>query len=220
MRKKSVPEPPPEVPLWFMTYSDVITLLMTFFILLLTFATNEPEKFQQIQESMFSGGGATGIAGDRTDAVDRDALAVRTRPRSARFTTRGSEMPAIHKDPVNKSLSNGIAALDESQQEEIAFRIVSNLSLSQLIDEEGRISAVGVQRMRMVARKMREIPFDVVLQVKYASAIPKAMVLADQLVRAELLLPGRIAVGVAGDSMEDERLLRMTLVRIPGMKLP
>ena len=46
-----------------MTFSDVITLLMTFFILLLTFATNEPESFSRIETSMFGGGG-TGTISD------------------------------------------------------------------------------------------------------------------------------------------------------------
>ena len=41
MREKQPPPKPDEIPAWFMTYSDVITLLMTFFILLLTFATQD-----------------------------------------------------------------------------------------------------------------------------------------------------------------------------------
>ena len=49
MAKKCICSPgSAEVPTWFMTYSDVITLLMTFFILLLTFATNEPESFERM----------------------------------------------------------------------------------------------------------------------------------------------------------------------------
>ena len=47
-RQKPFPEPKDDIPAWFMTYSDVITLLMTFFILLLTFATTEPERFRKI----------------------------------------------------------------------------------------------------------------------------------------------------------------------------
>ena len=49
MREKPLPEPPDDVPLWFMTYSDVITLMMTFFILLLTFSTSDPERFEQMK---------------------------------------------------------------------------------------------------------------------------------------------------------------------------
>ena len=64
-REKKPPDKPDDIPAWFMTYSDVITLLMTFFILLMTFATNEPERFERMQVSMFGGSGATGLAGRR-----------------------------------------------------------------------------------------------------------------------------------------------------------
>ncbi|MEZ6145736.1 MAG: flagellar motor protein MotB [Planctomycetaceae bacterium] len=74
---------PADVPAWFMTYSDVITLLMTFFILLLTFATNEPENFERMQVAMFGGGSATGLAGHNDEAIDRDSLLLRIRPKTA-----------------------------------------------------------------------------------------------------------------------------------------
>ncbi|MDG2469722.1 MAG: flagellar motor protein MotB [Pirellulaceae bacterium] len=60
--------PPPKldsVPAWFLTYCDVIILLMTFFVLLLTFASTEPERFEQIQKTLFSGAGSTGLVGER-----------------------------------------------------------------------------------------------------------------------------------------------------------
>ena len=50
-KKCSCPKPTGEIPAWFMTYSDVITLLMTFFILLLTFSTTEPERFEKVRSS-------------------------------------------------------------------------------------------------------------------------------------------------------------------------
>jgi len=51
-----------DIPAWFMTYSDVITLLMTFFILLMTFSTTEPENFGRMQVVMFGGGNSSGVA--------------------------------------------------------------------------------------------------------------------------------------------------------------
>ena len=48
-RQPAPEEPEDDVPAWVMTFSDVITLLMTFFILLLTFATNTPETFDRLR---------------------------------------------------------------------------------------------------------------------------------------------------------------------------
>ena len=102
MKKRPPPEPAGDVPLWFMTYSDVITLMMTFFILLLTFATNEPESYEQMQASMFGGAGAMGIAGDILE--ENDAVLMRQRLRLGRATDRGSEMPPMESSPTAQAL--------------------------------------------------------------------------------------------------------------------
>src|SRR5690554_3110819 len=105
-----------QVPLWFVTYSDVITLLMTFFILLLTFATSEPEKFEQMQTTMYGSSGARGMLDKARESKDRDSLLVRQRPNSARIAVRGSEMPPIYSDPVLQSLSKGMKSLESEPQ--------------------------------------------------------------------------------------------------------
>ena len=47
-RKKKCPEPPPSTPQWMSTYSDMNSLLMTFFIALVAMSTLSPGKFQQV----------------------------------------------------------------------------------------------------------------------------------------------------------------------------
>lgn len=44
--------PPPGLPMWMATYSDLVTLLLTFFILLLTMASMDPTKFVQAKTSI------------------------------------------------------------------------------------------------------------------------------------------------------------------------
>ena len=47
---------------WLLTYADMITLLMVFFIILYSIATVNPTKFQEMQEafsSVFNGGNFT-----------------------------------------------------------------------------------------------------------------------------------------------------------------
>ncbi len=44
--------PPPGLPMWMATYSDLVTLLLTFFVLLLTMASMDPTKFIQAKSSI------------------------------------------------------------------------------------------------------------------------------------------------------------------------
>ncbi len=151
MAKKSTPDPPMDIPSWLMTFSDVITLLMTFFILLLTFATDQPESFERMQIALFGGGGATGFAGPAHGALDKDAVLMRERPKSSRLTTRGSEMPAIHSDPVYESLAKGIAGLEEHEKRETAVSNSIKVPLAMLFSREGEITNLGRQKMRMLS---------------------------------------------------------------------
>jgi chemotaxis protein MotB len=50
-RKKKKEEGPPGAPAWMMTFSDITTLLLTFFILIMTFSTIEKEKFERAKGS-------------------------------------------------------------------------------------------------------------------------------------------------------------------------
>ena len=75
MAKEKLPPPPPDdIPAWFMTYSDVITLLMTFFILLLTFSTTEPERFEKVQTAVHQSGGASSMVGPVSEGIDQGLL--------------------------------------------------------------------------------------------------------------------------------------------------
>ena len=55
-------EPKPDLMRWLLTYADMITLLMVFFIILYSLSTVSPAKFQELQEafsSVFNGGNFT-----------------------------------------------------------------------------------------------------------------------------------------------------------------
>lgn len=59
MAKKRAPAQPRGAPAWIVTFSDLMSLLLTFFVLLVSFATFESEK---IKEAIMSLKGALGVA--------------------------------------------------------------------------------------------------------------------------------------------------------------
>ena len=196
MAKQRKPDPPKDIPAWLMTFSDVITLLMTFFILLLTFATSEPEKFERMQVAMFGGGGATGVAGEPHGPLEKDSVLSRVRPRSGRMTVRGSEMPPIDSDPSYSSLAKGLAGLEESERRQPSMSHAIQMPLKLLLAEDDSISALGRQRMRMIARHLRKDPFQLSIQVATTEDITQAVALALHLVREEAIPAQKIDVAL------------------------
>ncbi len=156
MRKKS---PPPEsngdVPLWFMTYSDVITLMMTFFILLLTFATSEPERFEQMKISVFGASGATGLVDEKPEGIEKDSWALRVRPRASRLTSRGSEVPPVERDAPRESLDKGLKGLEQDQERQIVNVLTIVLPGNSLGTPQGELYDFGEHNMKMLANMMR-----------------------------------------------------------------
>jgi flagellar motor protein MotB len=178
-----------------MTYSDVITLLMTFFILLLTFATSEPEKFERLQVSMFGGAGATGLAGEYHGPQDKDELLMRLRPKSSRLATQGAQAAPIHTDPALTTVADGLAGLEEDP--EIVDRYSVDLPFSFVISSDGNLTAIAKQQLRMVARQLRQSEFSLTLQVRQPEDIPSLLAMTMHLTQTEGVVPGRIAVGAS-----------------------
>ena len=53
-------------PMWVTTYSDLISLLVTFFVLLFTFSTMEEDKFRRVKGTL--GGGMGAMTPDKTQS--------------------------------------------------------------------------------------------------------------------------------------------------------
>ena len=159
-REKPPEEPGDDIPAWFMTYSDVITLLMTFFILLLTFATTEPERFEKSISTMFSSGSATGIAGENMKQIDRDSFINRLRVPASRIAMRGSSMPPITHEPADETFGKGLRALDDKERKENELTShYFDISLSTLFEREGGLSETGITTLRQLSKQLREMPF-------------------------------------------------------------
>ncbi len=211
MARNRIDDPPLEIPSWFMTFSDVITLLMTFFILLLTFATNEPESFERMQVSLFGGGG-TGIAGKSIAPVDQDAVLMRERPRSGRITNRGSEMPPTYTDPAYESLANGISGLEEHEERVLSTTHSLTVSTSLLVNSDGEVTSFGAQQLHMVGIQMKKRPLRLDLVVGGKDAVATAITLAQHLMAQEGITLGRVGVGLA-PSQVPEDVVRLVMTQ-------
>ena len=86
----------PTSPAWMTTYGDMMTLLMTFFILIMSFSTMEVDKFKMAMGSLK---GAMGVLG----------VQKRLRPEQSWFSPQQSNLDLMK----NKSVMDYVANLNE-----------------------------------------------------------------------------------------------------------
>lgn len=206
-----------EIPPWFMTYSDVITLLMTFFILLLTFASSEPEKFERMKITTFGAGGSDGVAGQKSDSLDRESVTFRYRPQKARLTRHGSESPPTDSAVNAKGPSAGMEELESESGLAEFQRLRFSTSRNSLLDVEGKLTTLGQQRVAMIAKHLSRRNMRLAITVHGKSELGPAVQLAHDMTYTFGVPIGRVAVGVASDeenkNASDRSSIHFTLIR-------
>lgn len=225
MAKEKIPpkDTSGEVPAWFMTYSDVITLLMTFFILLLTFASHEPERFERMKITVFGAGASDGIAGDKTDSLDRESVTFRYRPEKSRLTRHGSETPPEESDLTTSGPSKGMLELEEPSELADFQRLRFSTSRNSLFTKSGQLTGLGKERIAMISKQLSRRDMRLAISVPGVTDIGPAVQLAHDMTYTFGIPLGRVAVGM---SQEHERagarsnMIHFTLIRKVRKTLP
>jgi len=214
-KEKPPPEKKGDVPEWFMTYSDVITLLMTFFILLLTFASSEPEQFERIKSSLFAGAGGSGIAGEPVPGIERESLLVRMRPKAARMAASGTEMPPIETDPSTKDFSDALQGLEDDEVRDVPPRNLIRLPYSMLLESDMKtVNSVGRQHLMMVGRQLRQSGLSHQLNLGiHAQDDPEPALVIAEFLMTQKVVPGQIAISVDPTMKKKGRLVKLEIIR-------
>lgn len=182
-----------DVPAWFMTYSDVITLLMTFFILLLTFATTEPERFDQVSSSISKTTSGRGLIGEPLRKKPEDSLIARVRPPAARIATRGATMPPITQAPARESFGKGLQELEEQdRQHNESTGHHFDIDFNQLFNSQQEISLLGESILKLLSNQLRDLPFAVSFQFQDPSMAPLVSKLMIHMTRQYATHPGQM----------------------------
>jgi flagellar motor protein MotB len=217
MRKKKFPSPKEDVPAWFMTYSDVVTLLMTFFILLLTFATMEPERFERVESSIANHESASGQTGIELNKPPKDSWVNRIRPNSSRIAMRGAKMPPITQAPVLDCFGKGIKALKENELKHNELEThYFDVELNQLVDSQGEITQPGALILAALAAQLRDLPFQAAIQYPQPQQVDSVIKLMVHLFEIEKVRPGQLAMThTKKQDLIDERVRILVKYHLP-----
>jgi len=183
---------------WLITYCDMITLLITFFICIVTFASKENGKQQhpRKRDSLLYGTNGTGIAGGKQIGMNHEGIIWRQLPISAQPERAGSDMAPLYSDPELEASATAINLLEGPTIGTLADSYDMRTPLGLLFTADGKLSPSGVELLGQVASSLRRLPYDIGLQVDDPKNLPRAVTAAQQLVKQEGLAPYRIAVGV------------------------
>ena len=213
-REQKPPEPPADIPAWFMTYSDVITLLMTFFILLLTFATTEPERFEKSISSTFAKGAATGTAGKKINDIDKDSWVKRIRPPAARIAMRGAEMPPITRDPAKATFGEGLRSLNEEEDQQNEMTAHSfDVPAVQLFDSAGALTSKGKLICQMLAKQLQDLPFQAAIEFTDTKHTDQLTGMLEYLFDTEKTRPGQLSMNLIKNDNLNEDSIRFMIKR-------
>lgn len=207
-RQKKHPEPQDDIPAWFMTYSDVITLLMTFFILLLTFATTEPERFEKSASSTFSNGSATGTAGKKMKKGGNDSFINRLRVPAARIAMRGSEIPPIQRESATETWGEGLRSLNDEESQQNALNSHHfDVPSAQLFDSDGKLTIGGTQLCKHLSNQLQDLPFHAAIQFNNQRHVENLTQMMEYLFHTEKTRPGQLALTyIRNDNLDTDHV--------------
>lgn len=240
--KKDGDSGPKGAPEWMVTYSDVMSLLVTFFVMLISFSTSDREKFDKASGSLRGALGVTmpnvsrlAISGMMTD---RHLLGGRSSPIGMDFPPECENL-AWEVNYFNLRLRNEKAGLGLTMQLLTLSRGVLLRIPSSLIFQQGsaRLAPGAQEYVSKLGTALRAVP----QQIEIVSHVPprgaagraadawdltfkRAAKLAELFERLAGLNPGRMCVGGTGASHpynlkpsdEDDRLEITLLAEGPG----
>ncbi len=167
---------------WIVTYSDMVTLLMAFFLCVLTFSS---------------------LAGlHNRGGLVRDSVVWRPRLRPA--PDAGAAMEPMYRDPSQDTTEHILQALEGAAGASSSDNFAVRLPLSLLFEKDEQFSSSGMRLLHALADNVRDLPYDLQFQVSDAGDTPRAVQLCHFLLAQEKFEPARLAVG-ARTPRGDER---------------
>ena len=181
---------------WIVTYADMITLLMAGFIVIVTFGSRESDKMSPRSDSVISTSTGSGLAGMLRKGPDKEAVVTRRPPMAGNAYSTGSEMPPMYSDipiEVTKSVQ---AAIDETPP---VGRLADNYDIVYpigLVFNGDELSQAGVSRLMAAAKQVRQLPFEILIQVGDPRDFAKTIRVYTYLFQTCELSPLRLGVGL------------------------
>jgi len=163
--KKNLEDGAPPVPAWFLTYADTVTLLMTFFVMLMSFSTLDEDNYEKVKGSL-----AAHLGMVDNMRLSRDSLLLRRMLATSRMFTEGYENPPAY-DPI-KDVADDVevrvrkTSLANVLDYKLTDRGLEIHVLASDLFEEGTADFVesSPRTLRLVAGAVRHLPHRLLIE--------------------------------------------------------
>lgn len=150
-------------PSWMLTYGDSVTLLLTFFVMLLTFSTPNEEDFGALARGLMAGARRPAIfpgeaGGDGMVEEER-------RLHQSRLDTEGAEKPPMNDEHPIRDLRKHCDDVAVSELPELKGALAIRIPTARLIDDKGYLADGGRQVLEQVIQLARGRPYSLVVRV-------------------------------------------------------
>jgi chemotaxis protein MotB len=196
-RRKKKPEEHAHAESWLVSYCDMISLLVTFFLMMLTFSTKTTDDIREVGLSLLRGGGG-GLEGHTLpfgERLDRDAVAGLARELAKFLEVRGiDEAASIRPTKDGFSIGFDVDSSFEEGSADLPAPLVANLrELAPILARWTQLVVVD----GFVEGDFRSTP-------RYPSAeslgLARASAAADVLLAASKIPTGRLQIATAGSA--------------------
>jgi len=159
MKRREEKEPNHER--WLLTYSDLITLLMIFFVVMYASSNSDTTKYKQLAQSLnaaFSGGGAT-IMGDSSAisvTVPSDKVIDTATDTAAAKTAEENQMEAIKKNVDKYLKENGLSNSASTKIDERGLQV--SLTSTLLFDSgKANVKAESIKKLISIGKILNKV---------------------------------------------------------------
>jgi chemotaxis protein MotB len=149
-------------PMWMVTYGDSITLLLTFFVLLLTFSTPNEDDYQKFARGLLSNSRSLGIGSG--DAAQNSMIGQQQRLAASRLASEGGETPPENTETPLDDLRYYHESVDISELRDLVSAYVVRVPLVELFGMGSELQPEGRKILDHFVKMTRAGTYSVVVR--------------------------------------------------------
>ncbi len=150
-------------PKWMTTFGDAITLLVTFFVLLLTYSSPNKRDLQRMSSGFLGKGGGPGamrMRGASPVKVPKSDLS------NSKQTLSRTQFPPLYEKLSKEAESQETEGMDVSKLPTIENAIIVRLALKSVFGDDGNFTEKGEKMIKKIASVLVPFPRVVVVRTK------------------------------------------------------